>query len=179
MIYFSRSSKAGFTLIELLMAIAISIILGLLSLRSFDYLDKTRQDTELRRLYQLAQLARSTAINQQKVITLCGTVDGYECTKDWQGAEVLIFHDQNKNRRLDDEEYLLKKMATGDAVVHWRGSNRRFMRFHPEGYLMDWGRFTYCPKHKKEKPRQLVFNRRGRGYFTEAARGYLDNKGIC
>lgn len=179
MITSSLSSHAGFTLIELLIALTISLLLGLLSFQSFSYLETTRQQTELRRLYQLSQLARSTAVNEQKVITLCGAGKDLVCTKDWQGTSILVFHDQNKNRQLDSNEQLLKKIATGNALIHWRGSNRRFMRYHPEGYLMDWGRFTYCPRDKKTKPRQLVFNRRGRGYFTEASQGYLQEKKLC
>lgn len=169
----------GFTLLEVLVTLSIIVLLSALSAPIFSSIEKNRQLSALRRLYQINQYARSLAINRNQVITLCGTTDGAVCTKEWDNASVLVFFDENDNHQLDTDEILYQNQQFSDSLIHWRGSNRDYMRYHPKGYLFDWGRYTYCPNDDSTNAHQLVFNRMGRAYKKTADSAYLSEKSLC
>ena len=169
----------GFTLLEVLVTLSIIILLSALSAPIVSNIEKNRQLAVLRSLYQINQYARSLAINRNQVITLCGTTDGAACTKEWVDASVLVFFDVNDNHVLDIDETLYRNQHFADSLIHWRGSNRNYMRYHPKGYLLDWGRYIYCPNNDSTSAYQLVFNRMGRAYKKIADSSYLSEKSLC
>lgn len=154
----------GFTLIELLTVIAILSILGAFTPKLFPLLQSSKNDAALRKLYQLSQYTRQKAITRGKTIILCGSHNSQTCSKDWNQANVLIFEDTNKNYQLDNNETLFIKENFKGQKISWRGSNRAYMRYHPEGYLLEWGSYTICPNDEDLWVEKLILNRSGRAY---------------
>ena len=156
--------KLGFTLVELLVVVSILLILGLNIPNISNTIEKNRLETALRQLNHLVQFTKISAIKNKKIITLCGSIDGKACIKDWHHAAILIFDDKNKNHQRDSDEQLYKNVSLDhNIIIEWRGSNRPYMRYDPRGFLLDWGRYTFCSKNK-ERSLQLVLNRAGRSY---------------
>lgn len=175
-----QRKDSGVTLIELIIVLSIMLILVGAFIPSFSkIIDSTRQQTSLQSLHRITQYARTKAITQGFIVTVCGSTNGSECTKHWNNAEVLVFHDANNNHQYDEEETLYQQLNITSNTIEWRGSNRAYMRYHPRGYLLDWGRYTYCPSNKNTQHKQLVFNRMGRAYLNSPTTEELNDKGIC
>lgn len=160
-----NNSNSGFTLVELLIVISILIILGASVPNFHTIIINHKNNITLDNIYRLSQYARSIAVKESRIITLCGSKDGIHCVKNWQKANILIFDDSNNNKKVDPLETIFKKVPVSSTRVQWRGSNRNYMRFHPKGYSIEWGRYSICPQTSKSSAvKQLVFNRMGRGY---------------
>lgn len=160
-----NTSSSGFTLVELIVVISILMILGL-SVPNFRLLvGNYKSEATLANLYNLSQYAHSLAITEQKIVTVCGSQDGVHCIKNWQEANIIVFSDENNNKEIDSLDIIFKTVPVSSAQVQWRGSNRNYMRFHPEGYSIEWGRYSICPQTPNNLTvKQLVFNRMGRAY---------------
>ena len=169
----------GLSLIELLVVLSI---LGILvsAIPSFSgTIERTRQETTFKTLYQLSQYVRALAIDNNKVITLCGSIDNSNCTKNWKNATALIFDDKNRNKKCDKNDILYRSMTLANKTIAWRGSNRAYMRYHPQGYLMDWGSYTICPQIKGGDAIKLILNRMGRGYKDTISANDINLKNLC
>ena len=170
---------SGVTLLELLITLSIIFVLTAFAPGFSKLIAKTQQETSLQSLYRISQFARTKAVTQGLVVTLCGSNNGSECTKHWQNSEVLVFHDINNNHEYDDGDTLFQQRNITESNIEWRGSNRNYMRFHPKGYLMDWGRYTFCADNEKIQKKQLVFNRMGRAYINTPTQEELSNSNLC
>ena len=175
-----KNTHLGFTLVELMMVISILMTLGL-SAPSFHRLITSHKDkTSLDNLYRLSQYAHSLAITEGKTITVCGSKDGINCIKNWKKANVVVFSDSNNNKKIDSSDHIFKSMAVSSTTVRWRGSNRNYMRFHPEGYAIEWGRYSICPHDSNNHTvKQLVFNRMGRAYQKSVALSEKKYQKLC
>lgn len=169
----------GFTLIELIVVIAIVSILGAFTPSLYESYNNAKLSTTYRKLYQLSQYTRTLAIEENKIISLCGSNDGFTCTRRWRSSNALIFHDQNKNRNFDSDEHLYKTFSLNNKNIDWRGSNRDIMRYHPKGYLMDWGSFVICPNKANSDSIRLVLNRLGRGYQSDISAAEITRRSLC
>ena len=174
-----RSHTIGLTLIELLTTLTILSILALVSIPATDWVHSNRLKSTIRQLHSEVQLARTIAIKQQKLITVCGSIDGATCTKQWDGGELLVFHDININRELDSNDELIRRVSLPSMKIYWKGSNRRYMRARANGTLIEWGRYTVCGSKNSNTAIQLVYNRMGRAYSKPVDRALLIQQGLC
>ncbi len=158
----------GYTLIELLIVCAIisAVTLAVPTLSSA--LESSRQQSRITELQKLVQLARSTAVNSGATTTLCGSMDGSHCEKDWTSPTLLIFVDKNNNHAVDDSDEIIYQKKIAQSRWYWRGSNRAYLRFRPDGLPMEKGHFTLCPvNHGSPTASKLVLNWVGRTYISK------------
>lgn len=169
----SPRSEIGFTLLELLITLALITILIILSIPLLNSLQKSRADSAMHFLMREIQQARSTALSHGKTITLCGSNDDISCVKNWQdGMNLQVFIDNNKNRKRDEEELLIRSSTLPDGIYQWRGAGRNYLRFRRDGSVREMGTFTYCPPSKDASlARQLTINRPGRSYYSRDKNG--------
>lgn len=174
-----RNHTMGLTLIELLTTLTIISILALVSMPATDWIHSNRLKSTIRQLHSEVQLARTIAIKQQKLITVCGSINGTTCNKQWYGGELLVFHDINVNHELDSNDELIRRVSLPSMNIYWKGSNRRYMRARANGTLVEWGRYTACGKKNTNAALQLVYNRMGRAYSIPVDRASLNRQGLC
>jgi len=174
-----RNHTMGLTLIELLTTLVIISVLALVSMPATDWIHSNRLKSTIRQLHSEVQLARTIAIKQQKLITVCGSIDGTTCTKQWHGGELLVFHDINVNREMDSNDELIRRVSLPSMDIYWKGSNRRYMRVRANGILIEWGKYTVCGNKSTDIALQLVYNRMGRGYSIPVDRASLNQQGLC
>jgi type IV fimbrial biogenesis protein FimT len=158
----------GATLAEMLVVLGILSVLTVASFPVFDTSGSEARQFTLVMMRSLA-LARRQAVGAGERVTLCGSLDGVACERDWRGrVGILVFTDRDRDRRLDAAEPLHhhQRLLLHQGKVFWRGSaGRAYIRFRADGSAVDFGRYTYCPlSGEADQFRQLVVNRAGRAY---------------
>lgn len=159
----------GFTLIELLVSVAIAGVLLSFALPSFQRLVAAERATAaMNQLLGAVALARSQAILQGRVVTLCPGAGGRCLGRHQWHHGATVFVDHNGNARLDGDDHLVRsfpRLRPGGRI-YWRSfRNRSYLQFHPRGYTR-WqnGNFLYCPPDDDEThARMAIINAAGRG----------------
>jgi len=171
----------GYTLVELLSGIAIISILLSLSVPPFaKSVEESRQQSNSFKLHRLLQLARSSAVSSARITTMCGSVDSAHCVRDWQSPTVIIFDDGNNNHIVDNGEKIIWQEAMPSSQWYWRGSNRSYLRFRPDGTPLEWGHFTLCPANKNiDYATQIILNFVGRPYSKNITLASLPPDEAC
>jgi len=164
----------GFTLIEILVAMAIVIALSSIALPSFaDLLIKIRVDNEISSLNRLIFVARNTAINNSKNVTLCPLDDENTCNNSWNKV-LSVFVDSNNNKifePLEGETLISVKSAIVDNDKLQYGKKRIGLTYSATGHLSGWGQnatFKYCPKGHEKFSRGIVIAVSGRIYKSSS-----------
>lgn len=156
----------AYTLPEMLAALLVlAVLLGWALPSVADSIARARASGTMMQLRALLHLARSSAIALRRDVTVCGTVDGASCSAAWENLPVLMFLDENLDRRLDAHERLiLRGDPTPTARLRWRGSGgRAYLRYRSDGGVGEYGHFLYCPaKGELHHARKLVINATGR-----------------
>jgi len=158
----------GLTLIELLVTLLIAALLMRLAAPAFsDLVAGSRSTAALNQLVGAVHMARSTAITQRTVITLC-PASGETCLgRDQWHRGALLFRDRNANGRLDGDDRVLARLPpmSGDGRIYWRSfRNRTYLQFQPRGYTA-WqnGNFLYCANGGSARDaRMIILNAQGR-----------------
>lgn len=175
-----RTHGRGYTLIELLTAIAVLALLASAAPPLTKLLNETRQYSQLAEMQRLIETARSTAVSTGHNITLCGSSDIIGCSKNWNSTAVLIFDDHNGNHQLDSREQVIYRSQMPQGRWHWRGSNKPYLRFRPDGTSIEWGHFTLCPMSKEiSYASQIILNFVGRPYIKKIPTGNLEASDSC
>ncbi len=150
------------------MALAVAALLAGTALPAFvDLAADLRATTRMNAMLGAVQAMRHLAISRNAPVTLCPG-QGPRClgANQWhQGATVFV--DQNRNRRIDDSEFValrLPPMNEGERIS-WRSfRNRSYLLIRSSG-LTDWqsGHFQYCPADGDPRfARQIILNAQGR-----------------
>ena len=157
----------GFTLLELLITLLMLSLLLLIALPDFRELIQQKQsDITVRTLTTAIELARTSAITDNKLTTLCRSSDGSECGGKWEDG-ILVFTDHNGNRKIDTEDRLVRyfPFPSSTGKLQWRAfQNRQYLQITPQGFTRyQNGNFTFCP-HSKDLSlaRQIILNRSAR-----------------
>jgi type IV fimbrial biogenesis protein FimT len=161
---------AGYTLQELLVSLGLIAALSAVTLPVLK--DRRGTDEGYRFTLALTQAlrnARALAVGSGERVTICGSLDGISCSKQWPGdVTLLAFTDRDGSYDLSNGDVLhsaqLLKLRHGTGV--WRVSlGRPYLRYRVDGSAVEYGRFSYCPTDGDEANfRQLVINRVGRAY---------------
>jgi len=164
--------RKGFTLIELMVALSIVMILvgiGIPSLNKF--IVELRVDNEISLLCRILLIARNTAINENKTVTLCPLNDQNTCENQWKNA-LSVFVDANNNKiyePLSGERIIKIKPSIVEGDVLQYGNTRKGLTYAATGHLSGWGQnatFKYCPKGYDDKSRGIVVSVSGRIYTS-------------
>lgn len=146
----SAPRKRGFSLIELMVAIAVTAILVMIAVPSFQGAALTSQLRSMSNaLVSGARLARSEAIKRNAVVTLCQSSDGASCTNSgaWeQGWIVACRTDDNANCRTAGANWLVIQRepaaSSGMRVITTAGIAQ--LSFQPTGFGASTATFNVC-----------------------------------
>ena len=167
----NRHSGDGFTLVELLLVLSIMSILFSLSLPNFQAMHAQRQaDVVIKKLSEAIQLARMSAIRTGKLVILCRSDRGVECSGQWHDG-IIVFSDGNGDRKINQDD-VLQRFFTFPGIggsLRWRAfQNRQYLQITSQGFTRyQKGIFTYCPNDGDASlARQLIINRTARIRFA-------------
>ncbi len=165
----TRAHSRGYTLLDLLIATTIA---GLLLQASFGLgalIHRERQMLAVRELQRLVQFARGQAVNLQREVLLCALDEEQACDGRWDGREVAVFSDLDRDKRLDPGEALyLDHWPVDRGRLAWRASlGRDYLAFSAMGSTHQNGSFVLCFARQGEQPDiVLTLNRGGRPYLN-------------
>jgi type IV fimbrial biogenesis protein FimT len=155
----------GFTLLELVMSVSILAVLGALTAPAFTEMWLNAQRTSaVNGFIHSVFLARSTALQTGRTVTVCRSSDGRTCshhTLDWQvGWIVFIDTDDDHPPMRDPNERVL------DVMYAWRGgkisSNRTSYSFRPHIHRVVNGSMVFCDRRGSPQARAVIINSAGR-----------------
>ena len=154
----SRFSSA-FSLFELFATLAMALILFYLAAPSFSHLLKRSQLVSItNHIVHAIRYARTAAIQQQSVITFCGSSTDKKCDGRWQAGQIIL---NNKSGKV------LRKFGSIPQRYQliWRSSFGRndYLQLTPDGFTNgQQGRFILKNKQDNSVVAQVVVLRSGR-----------------
>ena len=169
------SLMVGFTLVEMMIVISVLSILMSLSVPSFSAMFKRHKASgEADNMVSLIYLARSEAIKNNQVVTICRSENGLECGNDWKNGW-LIFVDNNRNGSKDINEKILRSGQAGNGYqLSFRAfGSTRYLRFTPLGItLAQNGTFKLCPEDNDDRyARAVIISKTARARLAKDADG--------
>ncbi|MPY20996.1 prepilin-type N-terminal cleavage/methylation domain-containing protein [Shewanella psychropiezotolerans] len=161
-----RPIQNGFTLIELMVTLVVAMLLvgvGAPSLKAM--YEGYRTDSQIRKVNQSLQFARSHAVSYGSRVTMCPIVSG-SCNADWSKG-FKIFLDNGAPNQIDGNDEVLT------VVGPFNSSD--FVSFAPSAInfttdgLTSAGLFIYCPGSKvSDETMGLQINASGTARFSTA-----------
>ena len=163
------SCTSGYSLLEALIVLAIVAIFARFAVfETSEWLARHRAAAAMDSIRTAINFARQTAAGLNVRVIVCpAAAEGCGGRDAWHDG-VMIFADENRNARRDDDERVLARLpGFRHGRVRWRSfRNRSYLVFTPRG-ITDWqnGHFRYCPDSGDvRRSRQLVLNAAGRVY---------------
>lgn len=158
----------GFTLLELMASLSLVILLmgfGIPGLSNL--LEDTRAKSAMQSAMRTFNLARSTAVERQQIITLCGSNDGETCSRQW-GKYLLVFRDEDDSRTAETEELIVRQeLGFADSPFLTRlGWGRSFTQIQRDGSVNLQGSIVYCRSESPYAARRITWNMVGRPYMA-------------
>lgn len=169
-------SVQGFTMVELLMALAISAILLMVAVPSFQGAVLSSQlRTAANNLLVASVAARSEAIKRNAVVELCPSANGSTCGGAWEGGWIVSC--------LSSDNTTCAAGGTSRLVLHAEGSagpgikviaqgGATSLSFQPSGAAATAQTFKICRQNPLGgQERVLVLTGTGRGSITRTTTG--------
>lgn len=137
----------GFTLVELVIVVAISVILLSQVVPGMGNLIKhSQRHSAVSDLITLLNLARSTSVQEQQIVTLCPLDDNNQCTGDWS-RPITAFRDPTRSKTLSSPSQVIRiglPPKHGRLIV--KSGNRSYFRFRATGMAREAiGNIVWCP----------------------------------
>lgn len=156
----------GFTLIELIATLTIAAILIGVAIPAFtDFLNNTKIKSQTLTLRATLHFARESAVNQTKTVTVCPTLKGEQCHKNWSHS-YMAFIDENENRQFDANDTVLsvKQVSDPNIKLRWRAFRKKTsLQWLDTGITNQQnGSFEYCYQNNPKYARALVISKSGR-----------------
>ena len=155
---------AGTTLLELLTALAVVAVLTTLAAPSLQSLYwNSRRSAAVNGFLHTLFLARSEAIKQAQIVSVCHSRDGQQCGPgaDWNtGWIVFVNRDRDDPPVRDAAEPLLLSSAgwPGMSIT----SNRRAYSFRPVMQAVVNGTIVFCDARGSAEARAIIISHTGR-----------------
>lgn len=154
----------GFTLYELLITIVLVAIISSLAVPSFSSsIARQRQRVEIDALFHAVHLARKESIMRRKVVSLCPSLNGRECSpgRDWSAGWLMFENlDRDSPPRVDADEPVLLKHEVGEGIRI--SANRKGFTLRATFLRATNGTFVFCDPQERISPRALVISYTGR-----------------
>ncbi|WP_349571557.1 GspH/FimT family pseudopilin [Azotobacter salinestris] len=157
-----RRHARGFTLGEALTSMAILGILLSLAVPAFTHLTlNSQKNSAAQQVRSLLSHARSIAVTMRKSTSLCGSQNGYSCTK--TGIRFfLIFVDHNLNGQADPGELVRQEPVPPGTRYRVNASSLSSIRFRPNGTASSYGSIALCPSADNRYAARLIVSSVGR-----------------
>ena len=149
-------NKKAFTLFELMITISIIIIICTVALPHFhQYMAAQERTKTLNTLRNNIHAAKNIANLQRQNITICPSQDLLHCQNDQWNMGFIVFIDNNKNRRIDINETIIRteQQQLKYGNLDWRGAlNLPSLSFKAENGLPlgSNGTFYYCSMQSQD-----------------------------
>ena len=156
----------GFSVVELMATLAVAIILISIGVPTWRSMVTSNAVTSARALLAgNMQLARETAVEQIRNLTLCPSSDLQHCSGDYLAWEngVILFIDQDADRHRDVDEPLIRVIQPMPHVTIQSSSGRRSIRYAPDGSA--WGSnltLRFCTPDNTRHNRAIILYGSGR-----------------
>ncbi|MEX0618376.1 MAG: GspH/FimT family protein [Pseudohongiellaceae bacterium] len=153
----------------------LSVFLGM-SLGGMDsILHSQSGEKALEKIAFSIRYARSEAVKNAGLVTICRSSDGSGCSGSWQQGHI-VFTDINGDGQLNQNDRLLLWVEHNrvNGSIRWRAfQNRQYLQMTSLGFTRyQNGNFTFCPVDgDSRKIQQLVVNRAGRLRYAKDADG--------
>jgi type IV fimbrial biogenesis protein FimT len=157
----------GFTLLEIMIALAtsaITLVVGVPLLGNI--LDSNRVAGQINALRGALAIARSEAIRRNRLVILCKSSDGQNCTKhsSWSKGWI-VFEDTNQNKIRNTDEKLIQvhgALRNGHTLDYRGFGSHNYIAYRPTGFTQMNGTFTLCAPNSPHRSKALILIKTGR-----------------
>ncbi|MEQ6886212.1 GspH/FimT family pseudopilin [Salicola sp. Rm-C-2C1-2] len=169
-----RRKQCGVTLLELIIVIAVLAIATTTVVPGMQKLfENTARRSQMQSMVGLFHLARTEAVSQGTIVTICPLDASNQCTGDWQ-RPVHVFADPDNQRALTSNQAVFRvKEPPESGNWHVRVGNRGYFQYRPNGMARGTlGNLTWCPESGDEtNAGQLIINMGGRLRYAQDQSG--------
>lgn len=161
--YFRKRSFSGFSLIDLMVTILIMALLSTMAIPAMSsWIDSVRARSAQKKFYSMATEARSIALRQSQITTLCN-LQADECAYEFD-LPVTLFVDSDSDAELDFDEEIIRIVDLKlPEKINIRWNRSRYMRFWPSGGTGALnGSLSYCDLEDTGNDFRVVVSRTGR-----------------
>ena len=159
---------AAYSLLELLFSLAIILILiSAVTFSPNKVIAEYRLNQYAQALIMSLRLARSKAINQAQIISLCASANGRTCTQKKYELGWILFADQHlpRGQRDESKEELIwrQEKLANDISLRANGNASDSVSFYPNARNSTGigASFYLCFKNDVQQAQVLVLNSRG------------------
>lgn len=174
------SPQRGFTLVEAMVTVSMTVILAAtVSIGWQALIDRTTAYRVQSTLAQSFADARSQAITDREITTLCPLDDQLDCSSNWD-RPISVFVDPQNERALTGNAELVQKHSAvnaGSFRASYSGpAERRYFQYNPDGSARGTlGHIVWCPNSgEADRAIQLRMNFGGRITWARDS----DNDGV-
>ena len=167
--------QQGFTLVELMVTLAVSAIALSMAVPALDsFLSGARQTGAINDFVTSVHRARSTAITENRRVTLCPSRTGSNCEDVAWHDGWIAFADDDSDQVVDDNEKVIS-IASATAGVTIKSSEfAGGLQYRPNGRISNddetagtFGAFTVCDNRGNRRAKVMVVDFSGRPNLSE------------
>lgn len=124
----------GYTLVELVLTLALATILAGIASTSWSRLvSETRHTDVINASHRVFSAARSYAVHQRTLTTICPLSDTLECTDNWN-KPISVFPDRDNDKRPDNGRiHKVFQLSRSQSRLHSRTAGRGYFQLAPNG----------------------------------------------
>ncbi|MGE3319030.1 MAG: GspH/FimT family protein [Candidatus Berkiella sp.] len=126
----------GTTLLELLVTLLIASVLLLFCCHYHSFTASLSNEADAHRFFRTLAFARSKAIHDNQMVSVCPTLDQVECSHDWSQGYMVFYHSQ-KTRQVK-----LLRFEQNSPLTHIQSKNVPLLQFSSDGRCLNRATFT-------------------------------------
>ncbi len=162
----SMTRNTGFTLIELVVALLVlGIVVGLAAPSFQSLVERSRAQAVFHGLTASLAGARLAAVQLNRPVTVCPTLDGLRCRRDlvWDDGW-MTYIDAGRGDHPASAEAVIRREGPADGRIAVRGSSGRHrVRFQPSGWASGANiSLRVCSRPARKLLGEVVVNNAGR-----------------
>lgn len=164
--FFMRASQRAFSVVELTTTLAVALVILTIAVPGFRTITgSSAVSAGINDMASVLHFARGQAIMSGVQVVLCPSEDGHSCSDSFHWHQgLIIFADDNENRRLDKSETVLRfHQPPNNRVTITSSAARKRLVFKASGMSPgSTATITVCDKALHVPPRALILSNPGR-----------------